>query len=74
MRAPNKKDNMKNAIIQAMHAKYEAEYELSKAMIDSFLKNLVGVGEHIDYATPIEKELKRMTEMKDLMDALENFL
>ncbi len=64
---------MRNPIISAMYAKYEAEYELAKAEVDAYLKNLVGVGEHIDYAGPIETKVKQMAELKDMMDALENF-
>lgn len=65
---------MKNPIITAMYAKYEAEYELAKAQVDAYLANLVGVGEHIDYSGPIENKVKQMAELKDMMDALENFL
>jgi hypothetical protein len=65
---------MKNPIISAMYGKYEAEHDMAKAEIDAYLKNLVGVGEHIDYVGPIEVKLKQMAELKDLMDALEVFL
>ena len=57
-----------------MYGKYEAEHDMAKAEIDAYLKNLVGVGEHIDYVGPIEVKLKQMAELKDLMDALEVFL
>lgn len=65
---------MKNPIITHLYAKYEAQHELLKAQVDVYLKNLVGVGEHIDFVSPIEKLIKEMAELKDLMDALENFL
>ena len=65
---------MKDPIITALYAKYEAEHELAKAQIDAYLKNLVGVGEHIDFVSPVEKLIKEMAELKDRMDALETFL
>lgn len=64
---------MRNPIINALYNKYESQHELAKVQIDVYLKNLVGVAEHIDYAGPIEKLIKEMAEMKDMMDALENF-
>ena len=67
-------EKVKNPIVTNLYAKYEAEHELAKAQIDAYFKNLVGVGEHIDFVGPVEKQLKIMAELKDLMDALENFL
>ena len=65
---------MKNPIATNLYTKYVAEHELAKAQIDAYLKNLVGVGEHIDFVGPVEKQLKIMAELKDLMDALDYFL
>ena len=65
---------MKNPIVTNLYTKYVAEHELAKAQIDAYLKNLVGVGEHIDFVGPVEKQLKIMAELKDLMDALDYFL
>lgn len=73
MRAPNKDTKMRNPIISAMYAQYETQYELAKVQVDVYLKNLVGVGEHIDFVGPIETKVKQMAELKDMMDALENF-
>jgi hypothetical protein len=54
-----------------MYDAYAAQYEIHRAQIDIYLKSLVGVGEHIDFKGPIEAELKKMAELKDLMDAIE---
>jgi hypothetical protein len=65
---------MRNPIVTALYEKYEAEHTLAKVQIDAYLKNLVGVGEHIDFVGPVEKLIKEMAELKDRMDALETFL
>jgi len=61
-------------ILDTMYTKYEAEYELCRLQIETYMKNMVGVGEHIDYVGPIEKLLKEMADKKDLMNEIETFI
>jgi hypothetical protein len=63
---------MKHGLISAMYDIYAAQYEVHRTQIDIYVKNLTGVGEHIDFKGPIEAELKKMAELKDLMDAIES--
>ena len=49
---------MKDKFIKAMIKKYEAEIDVAKATLDVYLDKSVGIGEHPQFATEIDKQLE----------------
>ena len=49
---------MRDKFIKAMIKKYEAEIDVAKATLDVYLDKPVGIGEHPQFATEIDKQLE----------------
>ena len=50
---------MRNAILQALEDKYEAEISAADAIIKIYLENSVGIGEHPQHLEEIDKQLEK---------------
>jgi hypothetical protein len=61
---------MKNEILQNLKSKYENDIAIAKTNIDIFLSSLQGVAEHIEYSETIEKELEKIANAQDKLEAL----
>ena len=64
---------MRNGIIQALEDKYEAEISAAHATINIYLTNSVGIGEHPQHLEEINKMLAKIAEVKDKLEAFEDF-
>ena len=64
---------MRNAIIQALEDKYEAEISAAHATINIYLTNSVGIGEHSDLPLEIYKWVDRLASAEDALLALERY-
>ena len=63
----------KQAIIDALEKKYEAEMSIAEANIKVYLENPVGVGEHIDIVETIEKEMQKISKANEMLEELANW-
>ena len=59
-------------IRKALVKKLEGDVETAKTDLRQFLLNPVGVAEHIDYISPIEKELEKLSAAKGKLVSLKN--
>ena len=64
---------MRNAIIQALEDKYEAEISAADAIVKIYLTNSVGIGEHPQHLEEIDKQLEKISNAEEKLDALDSF-
>jgi len=61
---------MKNAhLINALIKKLEGEIAIAEANVSVYLNNPAGIGEHSDIVESIEKEIGKMAEAQDKIEA-----
>ncbi len=59
-------------IKDALIKKLEGDVALSEANLRTFLEKPIGVAEHIDYVETAEKELIKLADAKDKLEALKS--
>ena len=64
---------MRNAILDALEARYEAQVAEADATIKIYLENSVGIGEHPQHIEEIDKQLQKIAEADEKLKALEDF-
>ena len=64
---------MKKAILEALEAKYNAQIAEADATIKIYLENSVGIGEHPQHIDEIDKQLQRISEAEEKLEALKRF-
>jgi len=64
---------MRTAILNALEAKYEAQVAEADATINIYLNNSVGIGEHPQHIEEIDKQLQKISDAQEKLDALEMF-
>ena len=64
---------MRNAILDALEARYEAQVAEADATIKIYLENSVGIGEHPQHIDEIDKQLQRIADADEKLKALEDF-
>ena len=64
---------MRNGLIQALEDKYEAEISSAHATINIYLTNPVGIGEHPQHLEEIDKQLDKIAQAEEKLDALDSF-
>lgn len=66
---------MKNAhLINALIKKLEGEIAIAEANVSVYLNNPAGIGEHSDIVESIEKEIGKMAEAQDKIEACQKVL
>jgi hypothetical protein len=65
---------MKNEIIEALEAHFEAHIRKHKMNILIMLENPMAIHEHTDFMSAIEAELEHIAEYKDKLEALDEVL
>lgn len=66
---------MKNAhLINALIKKLEGEIAVAQANVSVYLNNPAGIGEHSDIVESIEKEIGKMAEAQDKIEACQRVL
>lgn len=60
-------------ILTSIRKQCEANIELHKTNIQTFLDNPVGVGEHIDYTTPVIQELEKIEKYHSIVEMIEAY-
>ena len=61
-------------IKEALIKKLEGEIEVAKANILVYQRNSVGIGEHIDIVETIEKEVVKIADAHDKIEAITKYL
>tara|TARA_Y200000002_G_C22514271_1_gene592648 strand:+ start:419 stop:670 length:252 start_codon:yes stop_codon:yes gene_type:complete len=56
---------MKKQMLDALRAKYNADYKQAKLTLDIYLKNAVGIGEHPQHFEEMDKLVCAMASTKD---------
>jgi len=56
---------MKKQMLDALRAKYDADYKQAKLTLDIYLKNAVGIGEHPQHFEEMDKLVCAMASTKD---------
>jgi hypothetical protein len=64
---------MRNAILDALEARYEAQVAEAHATIKIYLENPVGIGEHPQHIDEVDKQLQKIAEADEKLKALEDF-
>ena len=60
-------------MLEALKKRYEAQVAEGIALVNVYLKNPVGIGEHAQHLEEIDKLLAKIADAKDKMEALEAF-
>ena len=70
------KDKMKDThfLLKALITKLEGDIEVAKANILVYTRQSVGIGEHIDIVETIEKEVEKIADAHDKIEAIKNLL
>ena len=63
----------RNRIIYASENYFQSQIDRHKINVENILDNSVGVAEHSDIMTTIEKELEQMAHYQDLLDMIKTF-
>ena len=64
---------MKQALLQALEDKYNAEISAADATIQIYLNNSVGIGEHPQHLDEIDKLLQKIADAQEKLDVIKSF-
>ena len=64
---------MRVGLLNALKDKYEAEISAAYATINIYLDNSVGIGEHPQHIEEIDKQLDKIAQAEEKLDALDSF-
>ena len=64
---------MKQAILQALEDKYNAQISEADATIKIYLNNSVGIGEHPHHIEEIDKQLQKIVDAAEKIKELQAF-
>ena len=64
---------MREALLTALEARYEAQISEAHAVIKIYLENSVGIGEHPQHIDEIDKQLQIITDAEEKLETLEDF-
>ena len=60
-------------LIEALIKRYEAQIAEAHATIKIYLENSVGIGEHPQHIEEVDKQLQKISDAQEKLDALEIF-
>ena len=64
---------LKEALLQALEDKYEADISAAEATLKIYLENSVGMGEHPQHLDEIDKLINKIAEAEDKLKVLKEF-
>ena len=64
---------LRRAILQALEDKYHAQISEADATIKIYLEQPVGIGEHPQHLIEIDKQLDKIAQAEEKLDALDSF-
>ena len=63
----------KIGLINALNDKYEAEISAAHATINIYLNRSVGIGEHPQHISELDKQLQKIVDAEEKLNILEDF-
>jgi predicted sugar kinase len=63
----------RQAIIDALEKKYEAQRSEAEANIKVYMEKPVGVGDHINIVETIDKEMQKISKANEMLEELANW-
>ena len=64
---------LRQAIIQALEDKYNAQISEADATIKIYLDHSVGIGEHPQHIEEVNKQIEKIANAKEKLDVLDEF-
>ena len=64
---------MKEAILTALEARYEAQIAEADATVKIYLENSVGIGEHPQHIDEVDKQFEKIAAAEEKLEALKVF-
>ena len=64
---------MKQAILQELEDRYNAQISEADATIKIYLENSVGIGEHPQHIDEIDKQLQKLVDAQEKLKELQHF-
>ena len=64
---------MRNALLDALEARYEAQVSEADAIIKIYLENSVGIGEHPQHIDEVDKQFEKIAAAQEKLEVLEDF-
>ena len=64
---------MKEAILTALEARYEAQIAEADATVKIYLENSVGIGEHPQHSVEVDKQFEKIAAAEEKLKVLEDF-
>jgi|TARA_R110000796_G_scaffold17820_1_gene54464 hypothetical protein len=64
---------MKDAILTALAARYEAQIAEADATVKIYLENSVGIGEHPQHIDEVDKQFEKIAAAEEKLKVLEDF-
>jgi uncharacterized protein YlxP (DUF503 family) len=67
------KKKMKQAILQALEDRYNAQISEADATIKIYLEHSVGIGEHPQHIDEIDKQLQKIADAQEKLKELQHY-
>ena len=64
---------MRTAILEALEDRFQAQISEAEATIKIYLENPVGIGEHPQHVDEIDKQLQKISEAEEKLQAIMRF-
>ncbi len=64
---------MRQAILQALEDRYNAQISEADATIKIYLENSVGIGEHPQHIDEIDKQVQKLVDANEKLKELQSF-
>jgi len=64
---------VRQAILQALEDRYNAQISEADATIKIYLENSVGIGEHPQHIDEIDKQLQKLVDAQEKLKELQSF-
>ena len=74
MKLQNLKTDMRTEILKALSAKYKAELEVITINMDNYLLNPVGVAEHPDIVSDVDKLIEQAAAIEEKLKLVDDML
>ncbi len=64
---------MRRAMLEALEKKYEAVIAEADAVINVYLSNSVGIGEHPQFIEELDKQVQKIADAQEKLQVLKSF-
>ena len=64
---------MRNAILEALEARFQSHVSEAEATIKIYLENSVGIGEHPQHIDEIDKLFQKIVDAQEKLEAIKDF-